>query len=75
LRAGRLRGAGLDVFWAEPLPPESPLWALDNVLITPHAGAISNRFWERQTALILANIDRYLRGEPLANLVDKEEGY
>lgn len=75
LRSGRLRGAALDVFRTEPLPPDSPLWGMENVLITPHAGAISHRFWERQTALILENIGRYLRGEPLANLVDKEEGY
>ncbi|MFQ5889357.1 MAG: D-2-hydroxyacid dehydrogenase [Gemmatimonadota bacterium] len=75
LRAGRLRGAALDVFRREPLPPESPLWSLENVLITPHVAALSPRFWERETGLILRNISRYLAGEPLENTVSKELGY
>lgn len=72
---GRLRGAGLDVFRREPLPPESPLWELDNVLITPHTSGVSPGFWDRETELILRNIGHYLAGEPLENLVDKELGY
>jgi phosphoglycerate dehydrogenase-like enzyme len=75
LRTSRLRGAGLDVFRTEPLPATSPLWALDNVLITPHVSATTDRFWDRQAELIADNTARYLRGEPLRNLVDKRSGY
>ena len=75
LRAGRLRGAGLDVFREEPLPHDSPLWELDNVLITPHIGGTSQRFWDRQTELMTRNIGNYLAGLPLENLVDKRRGY
>jgi phosphoglycerate dehydrogenase-like enzyme len=75
LRAGRLRGAGLDVFSREPLPPDSPLWELPGVLITPHVSATSRGFWRRETDLILDNLRRYLAGQPLRNLVDKQAGY
>jgi phosphoglycerate dehydrogenase-like enzyme len=75
LREGHLRGAALDVFTTEPLPAESPLWGMENVLITPHTGAITDRFWERETALIETNIRRYLAGDPLVNRVDKRKGY
>ncbi|CAN5415288.1 hypothetical protein BH24GEM3_BH24GEM3_14710 [soil metagenome] len=75
LREGHLRGAALDVFACEPLPPDSPLWGLSNVLVTPHVSGTTHRFWERQTELIVENIRRYLAGEPLRNVVDKEAGY
>jgi phosphoglycerate dehydrogenase-like enzyme len=75
LRAGRLRGAGLDVFAQEPLPPESPLWDLTNVLILPHVSAVTPRYWRRETDLILDNLRRYLAGKPLRNVVDKAQGY
>jgi phosphoglycerate dehydrogenase-like enzyme len=75
LRSGHLRGAGLDVFSREPLPPESPLWELDNVLITPHVSATTPRFWRREVDLVVANVARYLQGEPLHNQVDKQLGY
>ena len=75
LASGRLRGAGLDVFAREPLPEDSPLWALPNVLVTPHVSGTSHRYWRRQTDLILDNLRRYLAGEPLRNRVDKEAGY
>lgn len=82
LQAGRLRGAGLDVFAKEPLAAEHPLWALPNVLITPHVSAVTRGFWERETRLILHNLDCLLAGEdPRAdetrwrNVVDKLEGY
>jgi phosphoglycerate dehydrogenase-like enzyme len=75
LREGRLRGAGLDVTAREPLPADSPLWGEPGVLVTPHVSATSRRFWRRQMDLILANLQRYLAGEPLLNLVDKRAGY
>lgn len=75
LRAGRLRAAALDVFTVEPLPESSPLWALDNVLITPHASAYTHRFWERELALLEENLARYIDGRPLRNVVDKRAGY
>ena len=71
----RLRGALLDVFQMEPLPADHPLWELENVLITPHVGGTSARFWERETDLIVRNIRRYLAGDELENRVDKERGY
>jgi phosphoglycerate dehydrogenase-like enzyme len=74
--AGRLRGAVLDVVREEPLPPESPLWQLRSVLVTPHVSPVSpGRFWPRQLALFLDNWRRYLDGAPLRNLVDKRAGY
>lgn len=75
LREDRIRGAALDVFREEPLPPSSPLWSLDRVLVTPHTSGVSPRVWDRQTDLILENVRRYLAGEPLLNEVDKERGY
>lgn len=75
LAARRLRGAGLDVFATEPLPESSPLWDLPNVLITPHVGGYGDRFRERESALVLDNVSRWARGEPLRNVVDPDRGY
>lgn len=76
LRAGRIRGAVLDVFAKEPMAEESPLWHLPNVLWTPHVSGVSpRRFWDRLQALILDNWERYRTGAPLRNLVDKRAGY
>lgn len=75
LRDGVLRGAALDVFATEPLPPGSPLWRLPNVLVTPHVSAFTARFWEREAALLLDNLRRYLKGQPLRNVVDLAAGY
>jgi D-2-hydroxyacid dehydrogenase (NADP+) len=75
LREHRIRGAGLDVFASEPLPMDSPLWQLPNVLITPHVSAVSPQYWMRELDLILDNIARYLAGQPLRNVVDKAAGY
>ncbi len=75
LRRGRLRGAALDVFSKEPLPPESPLWAVQNLLITPHVSAYSRRYWVRETELIGENVRRYLQGRRLLNVVDCDAGY
>ncbi len=75
LRQGRLRGAGLDVFAKEPLPLDSPLWDMPNVLGTPHVSAVSPLYWQRETELIVENLGRYLAGRPLLNGVDKARGY
>jgi phosphoglycerate dehydrogenase-like enzyme len=75
LRGGQLRGAALDVFRTEPLPPESALWQLPNVLITPHVSGTTDRFWARETELITENVARYLGGRALRNIVDKRVGY
>jgi phosphoglycerate dehydrogenase-like enzyme len=71
----KLAGAGVDVAEVEPLPPESPLWEMPNVLITPHVGAQSERRIDDATDLFLYNFERFLRGEPILNLVDKELGF
>lgn len=75
LESGHLRGAALDVFATEPLPPEHPLWRHPRVLITPHVSAVTARFWDREMALILDNVRRYLGGHRLVNVVDLEAGY
>lgn len=75
LRAGRLRGAGLDVFREEPLPPENPLWDEPRVCLTPHTASVTPRFWDRETDLLCDNIGRYRAGAPLRNVVDKRAGY
>jgi phosphoglycerate dehydrogenase-like enzyme len=75
LREGRIRGAALDVFSTEPLPPEHPLWDAPNLLITPHTSGYSHHFWERELDLIRENLNRYLAGRPLVNVVDKRAGY
>ncbi|MDQ7830006.1 MAG: D-2-hydroxyacid dehydrogenase [Armatimonadota bacterium] len=75
LRAGRLAGAALDVFEQEPLPPESPLWDLPQVIITPHVSGTTPRYYDRAIPLFCENLRRFLRGEPLLNVVDRERGY
>jgi len=75
LDAPRLRGAALDVFATEPLPAGHPFWHHPRVLVSPHVAAVTTRFWERETGLIVENIRRYLAGSPLANTVDLEAGY
>jgi len=75
LRNRRIGGAALDVFDHEPLATNSPLWELDNLLITPHTAATSDKMWERHYALIEENLRRYLSGQPLLGLVDKQSGY
>ncbi|HET9015716.1 MAG TPA: D-2-hydroxyacid dehydrogenase [Thermomicrobiaceae bacterium] len=75
LRAGQVAGAGLDVTDPEPLPADSPLWDMPNVLITMHTSGGSPSYWERGIEVLLDNIGRYRRDEPLRNVVDKREGY
>ncbi len=74
LEHGPLQGAVVDVFEKEPLPPESPLWDLPNLVITPHTGDIQG--WREKVAeLFCDNLRRRLEGEPLRNVVDPERGY
>jgi D-2-hydroxyacid dehydrogenase (NADP+) len=76
LAIGQLRGAVLDVFSKEPLAPESPLWQLRQVLVTPHVSGVSPRLlWDRLTALFLGNWHAYVARRPLRNVVDKAAGY
>jgi len=75
LRHHRIRGAALDVFEVEPLPPESPLWSLDNVLLSPHSADHTRDSHERAVALFHRNFGKFQRGEPLENIVDKQAGY
>lgn len=75
LEEGWIAGATIDVFSQEPLPPESPLWNLPNTFISPHVSGASDRARDRMVAVFCDNLKRYLAGEPLINLVDKEAGY
>ena len=75
LAEGKLGGAAIDVAASEPLPPESPLWKAPNLLITPHTSAISDRLWERETSLLMEQLDRWFDGRELLNRVDFSRGY
>jgi len=75
LREGWIAAAALDVFEREPLPGDSPLWAMENVLITPHVSGTSPRYMDAAVPLFCENLARFLRGAPLLNLVDKSRGY
>ena len=72
LQSGHLSGAALDVFTQEPLEPESPLWEMPNVLISPHSASTSDRENERITDLFCDNLSRYLKGETLRNVLNPE---
>jgi D-2-hydroxyacid dehydrogenase (NADP+) len=75
LRAGRLAGAGLDVYEEEPLPAASPLWDLENVILTPHVAGVTPLYYERTAALFAENLERFLSSQPLANRFDPARGY
>ncbi len=75
LDKGQLGGAGLDVFPEEPLPADSPLWEMQNVIISPHVAGLSQHYNERAFTLFKENLRRYLGGEALLNLVDLDRGY
>jgi phosphoglycerate dehydrogenase-like enzyme len=75
LRSRRIAGAALDVFDREPLPKESALWDLPNLLITPHTGGLAEKLWHRQYEVFSENLRRYLAGQPLLYVVDKQKGY
>jgi phosphoglycerate dehydrogenase-like enzyme len=75
LKERRIGGAALDVFETEPLPPDSPLWDLTNVLITPHSAAMTDNLWERHYKMISGNLRRFLAGQSLVGVVDTRRGY
>lgn len=70
LRSGRLAGAGLDVFAAEPLPTDSPLWRLENCIVTPHVAGYTADHTDQLCELMVFNLHRYRSGAPLRNVVD-----
>jgi len=75
LAAGRLGGAALDSFAAHPLPAASPLWGLENVILTPHWSGSSPHLRERSLAGFAANLERFGQGRPLLNVIDPVRGY
>ncbi len=75
LHEGWIAGAGLDAHGEEPLPPDSPFWNAPNTIITPHNGATTHQTAQRGFDIFLRNLKRYMAGEALENVVDKELGY
>jgi phosphoglycerate dehydrogenase-like enzyme len=75
LEEGWIAGAGLDVFETEPLPSDSPLWGMENVIVTSHYAGSTPYYHQRALAIFLENLRRYQAGEPLNNVVDKELEY
>jgi phosphoglycerate dehydrogenase-like enzyme len=75
LRRGRLGGAVLDVFETEPLPPDNPLWTMNNVVITPHCSSVYEGWERRAVEMFCDNLDRRQSGDPLQNVVDPARGY
>jgi phosphoglycerate dehydrogenase-like enzyme len=75
LQEKRIAGAGLDVFEQEPLPADSPLWLMPNVIITTHAAGASPPTGERSFQIFCENLRRFVAGEPLINVVDKRAGF
>jgi len=75
MRSGHLAAAALDVAYQEPLPPESPLWDLPNVYISPHSSASQDRYFEMCFDIFLENLEAYVAGRPLRNVCDPTTGY
>ena len=76
LKEGWIAGAGLDVFQTEPLPEESELWNLENVILSPHCTDVTTTYHIESARLLCENVERWLNGEPLLNVVaDKARGY
>ena len=70
-----IRGAALDVFATEPLPADSPLWGLENTILTPHCSSVDAGWSARSVRMFADNLGRYRRGETLSNIVDPARGY
>ena len=75
LASGHVAGAALDVFETEPLPTDSPLWGIDNLIISPHCSSVYDGWEDASFDLFLDNLDRWVAGSPLRNVVDPERGY
>ena len=75
LKEGVIGGAGLDVFEREPLPDDSELWGMENVILTPHISGGTERYFQRAVPIFCENLRRYLDGRPLLNVVDPQRGY
>lgn len=75
LHIGGIAGAALDVTDPEPLPADHPLWAMDNVILTPHYAGAHPGYVQRASAIFLENLARFVAGNELANVVDKHAGY
>jgi phosphoglycerate dehydrogenase-like enzyme len=71
----KIAGAALDVFTEEPLPSTSPLWNLENVILSPHISGNNTRYHEKIAALFAENLQRYLENQPLMNLYNRKRGY
>jgi D-2-hydroxyacid dehydrogenase (NADP+) len=75
LKEGWIAGAGLDTFETEPLPQNSELWTMKNVIITPHVAGLTPHYFERLTNILCENLNRFINNKPLINVVDKTIGY
>lgn len=75
LKKGWIAGAGLDVFDSEPLPPESPFWSMENVILTPHISGFTPNYDLRAADIFEENLRRYVANQPLLNVVDRSTGY
>jgi phosphoglycerate dehydrogenase-like enzyme len=75
VRSGRLGGAGIDAFAEEPLPQDSPLWDAPNVLVTPHASALTPEMTEARQQIFKENLSRFLDNKPFLYVCDKRAGF
>ena len=75
LRTGRIAGAGLDATAREPLPSDSPLWDMDNVILSPHVSALTAEMWEGRRQVFKENLRRFLSNEPFLYVCDKQAGF
>jgi phosphoglycerate dehydrogenase-like enzyme len=75
LRSGQIAGAGLDVTDPEPLPADSPLWKMQNVILTPHVATASDSSADEALLIVVENVRRYVAGERMLSVVDLDEGY
>ena len=73
LKDRKIAGAALDTFWQEPLPPEHPFWGMDNVIITPHVGGVSDIYVQQAVKILHENLKRFLKGdrEELINMIPR----
>jgi phosphoglycerate dehydrogenase-like enzyme len=75
LAAGKIKGAGLDVFEHEPIPPDDPIFKLPNVLISPHTADHTKDWLNQAMRFFLEQYQRFSNGQPLENIVEKHLGY